>query len=237
MAAGPVDLSSPLIPPGQPMPSTVVGAIAIIGTQLRIQIQYIPDMGVPTVYIATVSEGKHLLQSYRESNVTTGDSGMNTNTIATVDRATFRSAFESWAKACAKRIELVGPAAFDPRTFTHWAHAQGLRFGSDTALNIRTIHSFPTGGVNSTVLTDPQYNLLKEAARAYYYQGPWRTAAANVSNVLGNAGRAADVTAVVDVLGVTRVQLEERCASIIQTAAWEREQRNWGEQFLRNVSI
>jgi hypothetical protein len=211
---------------------TAVGALGTDGSRLEIRITGTLAAGGAEVFTVNLSEGKHLLASYSEQNVTTANSGLNTNTIARVDRATFRRAFTNWATECAAQL-LAHGTDWDPHTHVFMT-PEGISFGSDSNGTTHTIHSFPVGGT-VTVLTDSQYDLLKEVARAYYALGNTSSAAAYVNSVLRNVGRNGDVTAVVNLLGITRATLVERVGAVIETAAWSREQTIWQRSFFPNL--
>jgi hypothetical protein len=214
--------------------SAVVGGLQVVGTQLRHTITCTLSFGGTEQFTATVSEGKHCLQSYEDAEVTTPGSGMNTNTIAALSTVQFRAAFLSWARACADALVRAG-TGWNPSTLVHMT-PQGVSFSSDSNGTTHTIHSFPVGG-NATVLTDAQYDLLKLVGRAYYRHGNHAAAAANVRNILNQVGRAGDVTAVVNLLGISRLQLETRVDQVLETLAWEREQDRWGHTFFRNLNV
>ena len=213
--------------------SAVVGGLQVVGTQLRHTITCTLSFGGTEQFTATVSEGKHCLQSYRDAEVTTPGSGMNTNTIAALTTIQFRAAFLSWAQACAAALVRKG-TSWNPSTLVHMT-PQGVSFSSDSNGTTHTIHSFPVGGT-VTVLTDAQYELLKLVGRAYYGHGNRGAAAANVRNILNQIGRNGDVAAVVNLLGISRLQLENRVDQVVETLAWEREQDRWAQQFLRTVN-
>lgn len=187
-------------------------------------------------FTVTVSTRKHVRDSYTQMEVTTPFSGLNTNTIALIALNNFQAAFQEWGNICAQQLQLHG-STWDPSTLTHMT-TEGISFGSDSTGNTHTIHSFPVGGL-VTVLTDPQYDELKDIGRAYYGHGNYQTA----SNRLLAKFRANDVATVADittaatVLGLNIPTLRERLEQVANTTAYMREEDRWSHSFLRGFKM
>ena len=166
-----------------------------------------------STYTIHTSHQKHLISSYRQQAVTAHNSGdLNTNTIWVGNDQQFNQGFNDFVTLVMEYIMRHGnkpPANW--RTFL-----KDPNFETDGAGDDYNVHSYPVDGSQIEILTNDEYEAMKDVAKAFYQTVPYNQ---GLYSGVVNRTRNNDpnVIKVIQVLGLTPQQVINNVEYNIET--------------------
>lgn len=149
-------------------PYYTVGPEQSVGGQISRNLTVRFGFNNTVTFVVNTSIQKHCAESYVLQRVTAGPSPMNinTNTIALVSQVQFRAIFAQYVNFLGQQLVANGQG-FDPSAVgSVFNGAHNVNFHSDSPVGSANIHSYPSGGGGTVVLTNAQFTAVRDALNA-----------------------------------------------------------------------